>query len=231
MNKRNSFLSILVFYVIALSLRYITNKTSILSNIDNEFLKTILQGIGPAIGALVAIKLFNFKILMTLKGDFNNIYFPFLFYWALPVILILIPVFLAKNSFPIGIVLTVLTYGLLEEIGWRGFLQQVLKPLPRISNILIVAVLWFIWHLNFEISVSNLFFFGILVIGSWGIGLIANKTNSLLAASAFHSLNNFYSELNIQKIIILAMLVTIWILTIVYFNKFKKKTISKSLSN
>jgi uncharacterized membrane protein len=46
-------------------------------------------------------------------------------------------------------------------------LQHQLKPLSQFSNILIVTVLWFIWHLNFDFTSSNLLFFGILLLGTW----------------------------------------------------------------
>jgi membrane protease YdiL (CAAX protease family) len=112
-------------------------------------------------------------------------------------------------------------YGLLEEIGWRGFLQQQLQGLPGIWNILIVSILWFVWHLNFEITAINLIFFGLLIFGSWGMGFVANKTKSLLLVAAFHSLNNVKSDNNI---IIIALLFVSWIAIIVYMEK-KKETL------
>ena len=119
--------------------------------------------------------------------------------------------------------IAILTYGLLEEIGWRGFLHQQLKSIPKIWNILIVAILWFVWHLNFEISISNFIFFIILVLGSWGIGVVADKTKSLLAVASFHSLNNFYSEWDIKNISIITLLIVIWVLAILYLKKMNKK--------
>ena len=41
------------------------------------------------------------------------------------------------------------TCGLLEEYGWRGFLQNELKRLPMWQYVLIITVMWFLWHLDF----------------------------------------------------------------------------------
>ena len=224
MNRKfNSIIAIVVFYVIAISLRYLTNKTSMLSGIESDFLKTILQGIGPAVGALVACVLFRIKMEMGLKGNFKNYAIPLLIYGIFPMLLIGIVAYFTNRTIPFMPVITILIYGLLEEIGWRGFLQQILNPLPKFAGILIITVLWFVWHLNFELNTSNLWFFGILLLGSWGIGLVADKTKSLLAVAAFHSLNNFFAELNTQKIIILTILLTVWILSIIYRRKFEKQ--------
>ncbi|KKX50082.1 CPBP family intramembrane glutamic endopeptidase [Sphingobacterium sp. IITKGP-BTPF85] len=140
---------------------------------------------------------------------------PFLLYWALPIILILGTEYAIKGTLSFEAITAILIYGLLEEIGWRGFLQQQLKPLPELLNVLIVAVLWFIWHLNFDFTSSNLLFLGILILGSWGIGKVANNTHSLLAVAAFHSLNNFFLEMNTLKIILLISLLSIWIIALV----------------
>lgn len=225
MDKKKSLLAVIItFYGIAISLRYLTNKTSFLSSVDNLFLKTVLQGIGPAIGAIITFKLFSIPWVMTLKGDFKKIYIPLVIFWGLPIFVITVVAYFKNGTLPYGLVLSVLIYGLLEEIGWRGFLQQVLKPLPKSASILIVAVLWFVWHLNFELSTSNLIFFGILILGSWGIGKVADRTNSLLAVAAFHSLNNFFTEMDVFKIAVLVTLILIWIPAIMYMDKPEKKT-------
>jgi membrane protease YdiL (CAAX protease family) len=104
---------------------------------------------------------------------------------------------ITKGTFPIFHVFIIFIYGLLEETGWRGFLQQQLQGLPKIWNILIVGTLWFVWHLNFDLTIMNLIFLGLLFFGTWGIGIVASTTKSLLAVSAFHSLNNIKSDNNL----------------------------------
>lgn len=80
--------AIAVFFIIALSCRYLTNKTELLTNIDNSFVRTILQGIGPAIGAFIAAKIFHIQPIMSLKGNFANIFIPLSIYWLLTAVLI-----------------------------------------------------------------------------------------------------------------------------------------------
>jgi membrane protease YdiL (CAAX protease family) len=94
-----------------------------------------------------------------------------------------------------------------------------LKPLPKYAGIVIITILWYTWHLNFGLSASHFVFFGILLFGSWGIGIVADKTRSFLAVAAFHSLNNFFKEYHTKEVVILISLFTIWILCIVFQNK------------
>ena len=223
MIKKIPVTAIIVFYIIAVSLRYVTEYTFLASHLGNKYYK-ILTGIGPAIGAIVASKLFGFKIPLTLKGNFKILLIPFSIYWLLPILLISVYSYITTNDFSIILCLTILVYGLFEEIGWRGFLQPALKPLPKFVGILVLTILWYVWHLNFGLDSSHFIFFGILLLGSWGIGLVANKTNSLLAVASFHSLNNFYPELDIEKAIILIILITIWITTVIYFKTSDEKT-------
>ena len=159
---------------------------------------------------------------MSIKGNYKNLTFPILMYWVFPIILISGVAYFTKGTIPWMIVLSILIYGLLEEIGWRGFLYQQLKELPLFTNILIVATLWFLWHLNFELTSSNLLFYGILILGSWGIGKVTDATNSLIAVSAFHSLNNFFPNLDNTKILILALLLTAWIIALVIRKRMQK---------
>lgn len=227
MKAKVNYLAVLTFYIIAISLRYLTNKTPILDGVSNTFLKIVLQAAGPAIGALVAFSLFKIKPQLSLKGNYNTISIPAFLYWGLPIALIAGVEYLAKGTVSFVAVSAILIYGLLEEIGWRGFLQQELKSLTPFFNILIVATLWFIWHLNFEMTSSNLMFFGILVLGSWGIGKIADSTHSLLGVSAFHSLNNFFPEMNSTRMILLATLLSVWVISLIV----RKKQLKTNLNN
>ncbi|WP_118975947.1 CPBP family intramembrane glutamic endopeptidase [Taibaiella koreensis] len=218
MKPKINFPAVIIFYAIAITFRYLTTRTDLLNGIDNGLIKTALDGIGPAIGAIVVFKLFNIKPWLSFKGNFRNIIIPLAVFAVVPVVFISTVAYITKGTIPFGAVLTVLLYGLLEELGWRGFLQNELKSLPKIVNIITVAALWFIWHLNFELTTANVMFFVILIAGTWGIGKVADKTHSLLAVSAFHSLNNFFFDFDTTKLFILLTLVIIWVGTVMIMN-------------
>ncbi|NCD41718.1 MAG: CPBP family intramembrane metalloprotease [Bacteroidia bacterium] len=149
----------------------------------------------------------------------------------LPVILLGIVAFFTKGTFPLVAIFTVLIYSLLEEIGWRGILQQLLAPLPKFVAILCITVLWFVWHLDFTPTSTTLLFVSILLLGSWGIGLVAEKTNSLLVAAAFHALNNIFTGFDLQKVILLAALIIIWVLSIKYRHQLEKISFRKETNS
>lgn len=82
-----------------------------------------------------------------------------------------------------------LLYCVMEEYGWRGYLQTELAPLALWLKNLLVGCCWYLWHLTFLTSASvgdNLFFLGMMVFGSWGIGQVADATKSILACACFH---------------------------------------------
>jgi membrane protease YdiL (CAAX protease family) len=223
--KLKTVFAIIVFYIIAIGVRYIATKTNILSD-ANIYLKLISEGIGPTLGVIVACFVFKLKFSpMTLKGNYKSLIIPSLMYWIVPIPLIALCTLISKGTFPVFYVFMAFVYGLLEEIGWRGFLQQQLQELPKIWNILIVGILWFVWHLNFDMTPMNFVFLGLLIFGAWGIGVVANTTKSLLAVAAFHSLNNIKSENNL---IVIALLFVLWIAMIVYMEKKKKMQKSNS---
>ena len=122
--KKKSIYGIIVFYTIAVGVRYLTNETELISGITNVFLKIIIQAIGPAVGALVALKIFNLKFSMSLKGFYPKTMIPLILFWILPVLIIAANAFFTKGNFAYLTVIAILTYGLLEEIGWRGFLHN-----------------------------------------------------------------------------------------------------------
>ena len=211
--------AIIIFYLIAIVTRYFATKTNLLSE-ANIYLRIIARGIGPTLGVIVACLVCKIKFSpMTLKGNYKSFVFPSLVFGIVPIFLFPLFTLITKGTFPIFYVFMIFFYGLLEEIGWRGFLQQQLQGLPKIWNILIVAILWFVWHLNFDITAMNMIFLGLLIFGAWGIGIVANKTKSLLAVTAFHSLNNVQSENNL---ILIVLLFVSWIAIIVYMEKKKK---------
>lgn len=217
--------AIISFYLIAVLFRFLAVKTRLLDHVDSEYLKIVLRGIGPALGAVATFAVFQIPPDISLKGIYKNLLLPFTIYWILPAGLTTLVYYWQSGQFPIVLMVTVLVYGLLEEIGWRGFLQQQLKPLPKIYSIILITVLWFSWHLNFDLSASNLIFLGIIFFGSWGIGKVYDKTTSLLAVAGVHSLNNFFrTGLHETEIISIAVLLAIWIAFIVWYDKKRRYT-------
>ena len=89
----------------------------------------------------------------------------------------------------------------LEEYGWRGYLQNELGFLPPLQRYLLVGTLWYAWHLwflqlnpladpaNFMANLTV----GLVIIlaASWGIGVVAERTHSVLASACFHMLGSF----------------------------------------
>ncbi|MBO9690729.1 CPBP family intramembrane glutamic endopeptidase [Chryseobacterium sp.] len=220
MKEKKRFLSISVFYAIAILFRYLAVKTNLFHFTDNQLIQILLRGIGPALGAFASAMVFNIPLKLSLKGNYQNILLPLLIFWIFPIVLIGTVTYIQEAEFPFLLLFTVLVYGLLEEIGWRGFLQEQLKDLPKLQSITIIAVLWFIWHLNFEFTGSNMIFLGVLFLGTWGIGKVYSSTYSLLAVAGFHSLNNFFRNgLHEKELILIAILLAIWIGFMIWYKR------------
>ena len=180
--------AIATFYIIALLVRLISllvvNKfPSIETNYALQVSAALATGLGPAIGALVAMLIFKRRTEYTLIGKSA---------WkSIATIVIPCIVFGIIGGWDLGeTCLFAFTYGLLEEFGWRGFLQYELRKLPVWQFILIIAVMWFLWHLDLSLR-NALPFFLLLLFASWGIGKVVRDTHSLLLCAAFHGIVNF----------------------------------------
>ncbi len=180
--------AIATFYIIALLLRLISllvvNKCpSIETNYALQVAAALATGLGPAIGALVAMFVFKRKTEYTLLGKSA---------WkSIATIAVPCIVFGILGGWDLGMTcLFAFAYGLLEEYGWRGFLQYELRKLPVWQYVLIITVMWFLWHLDLDLR-SVLPFFLLLLLASWGIGKVVSETHSLLLCAAFHGVVNF----------------------------------------
>ena len=156
--------AIATFYIIALLVRLISmlvvNKfPSIETSYALQVSAALATGLGPAIGALVAMLLFKRKTEYTLAGKSAR--------KSIATIVIPCIVFGIIGGWNLGLTcLFAFVYGLLEEYGWRGFLQYELKKLPMWQYVLIITMMWFLWHLDLN-------------------------QRSLLFCAAFHGIVNF----------------------------------------
>lgn len=86
---------------------------------------------------------------------------------------------------------TTLLYCIMEEYGWRGYLQEELKSMRPWYQYVIIGTLWYLWHLHFledTTVLSNLIFLIAMIAASWGIGQVATATKSILACASYHLL-------------------------------------------
>jgi uncharacterized protein len=239
-STKKSIFAIILFYAIAVLIRYLTNKTGFLDHIENAFLKICLQGVGPALGALVAFKAFGLKLTYSFAGKLKPLLISAFVFVVIPVAGFAIigiqeseQVIVTSNAYLAGAKLCFyfLIYAILEEIGWRAFLQEQLGFLNKYLKYAVIGTLWFIWHLNFDLTVSNLIFLLVLILASWGIGKVGDKTKSILAVGAFHALYNLFTAGHFDtkgKIVVLTVCAAIWILYVVFYDKIAKRVLKGS---
>ena len=103
----------------------------------------------------------------------------------------------------LGLGAAVLAYCVLEETGWRGYLQDELQGLRPVVRYGAIGLLWHAWHLNFvegglhlrgELTVLVL-----LVLGSWGIGTAVVHTRSIVVAACIHMTGNILAFSSLIK--------------------------------
>ncbi len=120
-------------------------------------------------------------------------------------------------------VIGTLLYCIMEEYGWRGYLQEELKTLQPWKKYLIIGFTWYLWHLTFLTKATvgdNLFFLAMMLLGSWGIGQVAELTKSVLASACFHLIIQImmFNALiknginGTDKLIVLSVSIVLWIL-------------------
>lgn len=107
-----------------------------------------------------------------------------------------------SHTFPLQLsVLAVFTV-LGEEVGWRGFLQDAVRPLKPVYRYVLIGVLWELWHftnrthdrtvLQAVTLVAVFMVFTILL--SWLIGMVVERSKSVLVAAAIHGWINLVVE-------------------------------------
>lgn len=200
--------AIAMFYVIAVGIRAIVLSNEVL---DSDSLLYWLwiwaEGIGPCIGAIIAVLFFKRRFYCSIVGRS--------FLKSIITVIIPLSVCFVANKKLCLTMMCFIFYSLLEEVGWRGFLQGELRKLNPTLRVLIISSMWFLWHLSIGLNLDNLVFWGILTLGSWGIGIIAHDTQSLIACACFHTIFNFsihgYFQFTTFVIILYILVFFLWI--------------------
>jgi hypothetical protein len=121
-----------------------------------------------------------------------------------------------------------LVYAVGEEIAWRGYLQDALRPLNQNIRYVLMGIMWWAWHWRFQQFSDLTIFLAICVAAAFLIGKIAEDTKSYFCAAGLHSLvilTTNSGPLTKPKIIGLIITILIWI----GIGKVKNKLVPKPL--
>jgi uncharacterized protein len=194
----------------------------------------LLEGSGVFIGALLALYFLKKKRpkTITLFGTSRS----------KSLLMVVIPVFMltilgVTNEFDLNVhgygfiaIVGTMLYCIMEEYGWRGYLQEELTSIAPWKKYIAIGIIWYVWHLSFltEASIGdNLFFLFMMMVGSWGIGQVADSTKSILASACFHLIIQIlmFNALikngisGTEKLIMLGVCITLWYVIIKKWEK------------
>lgn len=198
------------------------------------FTSVLLEGSGVIIGAVIIIPFLK-KEKKTEISLFGTSKLKSLIMAMIPIIILTIIGVRNDHGMDYQIygfiaALGTFLYCIMEEYGWRGYLQEELKILKSWKKYLIIGFIWYLWHLTFLTKASvgdNLFFLGMMILGSWGIGQVAESTKSIMASACFHMIIQImmFNALikngidGTEKIVILGISVAIWFVIIKKWEK------------
>lgn len=230
---------IIIFYLLAclvswpfFAIRDIFNDSWIYNSIPSKLL-TFGYMSGPAIAAIACFIYFKgkHKRTITFKGTSLSkgliFYFvPFVLFWLVTT---LNPGFgdLPPNYFlisiPFGFILI-----LGEELGWRGFLQDVLRGMSEWKKWLLLGFLWETWHFTRGIThgtfvaivLKKIIMYASVILLTIIIGKLTEKTKSLFVAITFHTWLNMMFEFNsINAYITFGLNIILWTFLTLNWNK------------
>src|SRR5215217_2872912 len=124
--------------------------------------------------------------------------------WATPLASFVVPeggILDPILSFFIFFGMTVVWFGLAEEIGMRGYLQPRLMSLGRTRALLVVGLVWATWHMPIYYFMTKLFpvgnvllflplFYATVVAASFFFGYMRIYTGSIWPATIAHAVHN-----------------------------------------
>lgn len=190
---------IALYYAIAIAVSALArlhwHMGSATSNSAGSMYRHLIAGAGPALGVLAVLLIFRHRPSRTFAG--SNSRFAAVAITVPAVVLALRgianPFGMNPHLFGLHMGVWIAAYAVLEEIGWRGYLQGEFADHSPLARYVIVGLFWYAWHLSW---VTNASIGGevagalILIVAAIGIGFVADRTRSILAAAAFHVIGN-----------------------------------------
>lgn len=189
------------------------------------FIKTSSYMWGPGFSALICFYIFRKSHLKTITF-FGTSTIKSLLFWFIPIIPL--SIFSLKGYEAILLPFTGFLMILGEELGWRGFLQDALRPISTFKRYAIIGAMWELWHFTnrmssgFEVStfIRVGTFIIVLSIISFIMGKLTDKTKSLVIAVTIHAWINILVEYNnMATFVIFGLSLPFWTYLIWKWNK------------
>ena len=216
--SRVNWKAVLFFYISACGLSY---GLHFLPNLNKGILPShnvFTYGLGPLLAAMLT------RLIFRNQGQTITVFGPAR---LKAIAFVLTPILLStaigvpragQNEHVYGLLLGLsgVLYAFGEEMGWRGYLSDALRPLPTFWRILLVAGLWFGWHFTFLPDLSAVVgpdspafaVFLVFVLASWGLDTLINQTKSVLTIACTHELMNIAIH---PVTLLLTLVVWVWL--------------------
>ena len=166
----------------------------------------VLYMSGPAIAALVCLRIFRSTHSRTVTLLGSSV-LRSLAFWVVPAAILAAAYATELHRddgwdrwFGLVTIGFVATLG--EEFGWRGFLQDALRPLSRVRRYLLLGGMWEAWHFTTRWSDGHVggaaarvaLAAAVLIVLSWAFGELVDRTRSVLVAVTLHAWFNLAFE-------------------------------------
>lgn len=198
--KNVKWINIVIFYAVACGLTYwfrtfpnFLREISLkLFDFDAPF--NYNHGIALLITSLAAYKLLKVDRRTTVFGNnpLKAVVFAIIFLVAYTAMGFSNESGVNKHLWALLFCLLILVYDMLEEIAWRGFLNDSLSSIPFWLKGIITGILWGLWHLlifdNFNQFGGLYAFILFSIVLSIIMAYVTEKTNSILVAASIHAL-------------------------------------------
>lgn len=146
---------------------------------------------GPGLSALICFMLFRKTHPKTITF-FGTSVVKSLLFWFVPMIALFVFVLKGEDRYLLPVLGFLMILG--EELGWRGFLQDAVRPLPEVKRYILIGVMWELWHFtnrmrSFELStfIRVGVFMLVTILLSFILGKLTDKTKALIVAVTLHA--------------------------------------------
>lgn len=188
-------------------------------------LKTAIIMWGPGLAAILSLIIFRKTHRRTITFWGSSVSKSLAFYWVPILFAVVVGVPMPDGSInrlaTVALGLVTLFTMLGEELGWRGFLQDALRPLSPLKRYILIGILWEFWHFTNRTSHGSLkhivlflaIFYPLGILLSWLFGEATERGKSLLIAVTLHAwFDIVFTFPNTRTYIALALSIIFWIL-------------------